>query len=122
MENKHRAKIRIGMQIGVFYREQHLSSPIILIGRSTPEQEKQPDIDLSQDESVSRRHAQICFSGDGYYVSDLGSTNGTWVNGKRVAPGDSLRLCDGDRIALGRLSVLTVNTTDTENADSPTPT
>jgi pSer/pThr/pTyr-binding forkhead associated (FHA) protein len=39
----------------------------------------------------------------------LDSTNGTWVNGTRIAAGEPVRVKDGDRIAVGRLSVLTIN-------------
>ena len=50
------------------------------------------------DASVSRRHAEIRRSGDGWTVTDLGSTNGTRVNG---APISERRLQDGDTIAVG---------------------
>jgi pSer/pThr/pTyr-binding forkhead associated (FHA) protein len=49
------------------------------------------------DPVVSRTHAQIEWTGAGYTVTDLGSANGTWLNGARVTrapfrPGDALRL------------------------------
>ncbi len=47
---------------------------------------------------VSRRHARIVPDEDGHRVVDLGSTNGTWVNGRPVT---SRRLAPGDRIELG---------------------
>jgi diguanylate cyclase (GGDEF)-like protein len=47
---------------------------------------------------VSRRHARVSPDGDGHVVVDLGSTNGTWVNGRRIA---SHRLAGGDRIRVG---------------------
>jgi hypothetical protein len=50
------------------------------------------------DASVSRRHAEIRRSGDGWTVVDLGSTNGTRVNG---APVTERRLQDGDAITVG---------------------
>ncbi len=48
---------------------------------------------------VSRRHACITWSGAGYIVEDLGSTNGTYVNGERV--GAPRALISGDRLQLG---------------------
>lgn len=50
-----------------------------------------------QDLAVSRRHARITFSGGQYIVEDLGSGNGTFVNGKPItrhtlAPGDTIRV------------------------------
>ena len=49
-------------------------------------------------EDVSRRHARIAPEGDGHVVADLGSTNGTWVNGVEV---ERQRLAAGDRIRVG---------------------
>ncbi len=50
------------------------------------------------DTSVSRRHAEIRATGDGWTVSDLGSTNGTKVNGAVVA---DRKLKDGDTVSVG---------------------
>jgi hypothetical protein len=47
---------------------------------------------------VSRRHAEISLTERGYFVKDLGSPNGTFVNGERVT---ERVLQDGDRIAMG---------------------
>ena len=44
---------------------------------------------------VSRRHARLAWTGTGYIVEDLGSTNGTFVNGERVSGPRALR--SGDR-------------------------
>ncbi len=43
---------------------------------------------ILDDPSVSRRHAEVVRGGDGWVVRDLESTNGTYVNGTRLAPGD----------------------------------
>jgi hypothetical protein len=50
------------------------------------------------DASVSRRHAEVRRSGDGWTVVDLGSTNGTRVNG---VPVTERRLQDGDTVTVG---------------------
>jgi diguanylate cyclase (GGDEF)-like protein len=50
------------------------------------------------DASISRRHASIERTEQGYWISDLGSTNGTFVNEKRV---DRSPLVPGDRVQLG---------------------
>jgi adenylate cyclase len=52
------------------------------------------------DESVSRRHAQLAVVGDACEVMDLGSYNGTYVNDVQIV---HQRLRDGDRIAFGRV-------------------
>lgn len=55
--------------------------------------------DARQDLDVSTRHAELRATGDGWTVTDLGSTNGTWVNGERIAAPRALR--DGDVLAFG---------------------
>ena len=50
--------------------------------------------------TVSRRHAEIRRAPDGYRIRDLGSTNGTFVNGMRLAAEGDRMIATGDRIAL----------------------
>src|SRR5438309_2326408 len=52
-----------------------------------------------QDPEASRRHATLIPEGEGLSVEDLGSTNGTFVNGERIA--EKRVLAAGDRIELG---------------------
>lgn len=65
-----------------------------------------PDVDLDTDDpeaKVSRRHARITLRNGQYFLEDLGSTNGTFVNrGKRLPPGQRQALCDGDEIIVGK--------------------
>jgi pSer/pThr/pTyr-binding forkhead associated (FHA) protein len=56
------------------------------------------------DKRLSRRHAMIQYQNDGFYLVDLNSTNGSFVNGEQVRR--STRLKHGDRIRLGSLSFL----------------
>lgn len=66
----------------------------ILIGRIEP-----ADIIVNHAE-VSRRHAQIHFRDGKYFIKDLGSKNGIWVNGQKISAEKSLT--DGDEIELGQ--------------------
>lgn len=50
--------------------------------------------------TVSRRHARIMRRGETYFVEDLHSFNGTWVLGKRLAPGEWQPLQEGDELAV----------------------
>jgi hypothetical protein len=52
------------------------------------------------DRTVSRRHAIVNFHEGEWWIEDLDSTNGTWVNGKRIASGCPHTLNEGDSVAL----------------------
>ena len=52
-----------------------------------------------EDDQVSRRHALVTVFDDGARVNDLGSTNGTWVNGARIAMPHPL--LEGDELRVG---------------------
>ena len=60
------------------------------------------DVSLPEDEYTSTRHARVEPRRDGIWVEDIGSTNGTFVNGirltreRRLAPGDVLRVGETD--------------------------
>ncbi|MDA8227192.1 MAG: DUF3662 domain-containing protein [Desulfitobacterium hafniense] len=58
-----------------------------------------------QDQEVSRRHIKISKSEEDWFLDDLGSTNGTFVNGQRIT---RLVLSPGDRIQIGQ-TVLTLH-------------
>ncbi len=57
---------------------------------------------------VSRRHFQVRFESDVFYISDLGSTNGTYLNGTKLNPNEEQILRDGDVVGLGVDEVLLV--------------
>lgn len=70
-----------------------ITSPSVVIGR-----EADNPIALSNDATVSRRHATISQANGGYSIRDEGSSNGTFVNGARVT---EQRLSPGDEIQIG---------------------
>ena len=53
------------------------------------------------DPSVSREHARLSVEGGELSVEDLESTNGTYLNGRRLEPGQRARVADGDELELG---------------------
>ena len=58
---------------------------------------------ILQDPNISRKHAQITYdeAQRAYCVEDLNSSNGTFVNAKRIMPGQAVQLSHGTVIALG---------------------
>jgi len=77
----------------------------IVIGRSS-----ELEMVLIED-MVSRRHAAITVNGDELSIADVGSTNGTFVNGEKVK---RARLKEGDRVLIGT-SIMKVVTVDPAN-------
>jgi len=70
-----------------------VSDDRISIGRS-------PDAGVFLDDvTVSRNHALLVRRKDGFYIDDLGSLNGTYVNRRRI---ESHKLADGDEIQVGK--------------------
>ena len=72
----------------------------MVVGRSS-----ELDIVLVED-MVSRRHAKIIVTDDQIFIQDLGSTNGTFVNGEKIK---RARLSEGDRILIGTSIIKLVN-------------
>jgi pSer/pThr/pTyr-binding forkhead associated (FHA) protein len=77
------------------------------LGRLSEGQPVMPDVDFSPYQAyasgVSRLHAAIRRNGKRVVIMDLGSANGTFVNGKRLTPNIERLVNHGDVIALGKL-------------------
>ena len=81
---------------------------VVHIGK--PNSQIPPDIDVSGFENsdiVSRIHADIRVEGDAYFIEDVGSSNGTYINHSPLLVGNRHRLRSGDRIALGKGDLVT---------------
>jgi len=81
----------------------------ITIGRVDPHRGIRPDIDLSKFDPaarISRRHARITSRGGQFYIEDLGSANGTTVNGRtRLNPQEPYPLVNGDVVKIGETTL-----------------
>jgi serine/threonine protein kinase len=90
----------------------------VLIGRADPRGKVVPDIDLSVygggTAGVSRQHARLLRTGEGWMIEDLRSTNGTFVNDRRVPPSQPTPLNDGDSVRCGQL-VLNFHTDEVDS-------
>lgn len=72
----------------------------ITIGRDT-------DNDVVVDNKLaSRHHAMIQKIKDAYFIKDVGSTNGTFVNGVRIPSDKYVKLKPGDKISIGNMSLV----------------
>lgn len=81
---------------------------IIHVGK--PNSQIPPDIDVAgfpDSEIVSRIHADIRVEGDAYFIEDVGSSNGTYINHVPLLKGNRHRLRAGDRIGLGKGDLVT---------------
>jgi pSer/pThr/pTyr-binding forkhead associated (FHA) protein len=81
----------------------------VLLGRSHPSNKIQPHVDLTQygatASGTSRMHAAIWHDDDGWWIKDLDSSNGTWINGERAAPQTPYHLAPINHLWLAKLEV-----------------
>ncbi len=75
-----------------------------------------PDEDLDY---ISRRHFEIRGTSQGYFIRDLGSLNGTWVNGRRLAKGESVKLTNGAVIDVAEVVRLRFVSSESEDLGVP---
>ena len=85
-----------------------LTGPVTVIGRGS-----EADI-IVDDPGISRRHLEIRVTHDGVVASDLGSTNGTFVEGHQVP---AATLVDGNTITIGRTRILFWTGSDDDDED-----
>lgn len=80
----------------------------MLFGRARPEEGYRPDFDMSfydPEGYISRRHGQIVRARNGYFITDLGSSNGTLVNDQMLTPNRPRLLRNGDRVTVGEVVI-----------------
>ena len=82
-----------------------LTEPVIIIGRGT-----EADIVLA-DSGVSRKHLELRITPTGVIATDLGSTNGSYVEGHRI---DAATLLDGNELTVGRTHIFFFTSEDQE--------
>lgn len=80
-----------------------------VLGRGDHDQQSFPDLDLTphmgQALGVSRRHARMTAKDNRVMIEDLGSVNGTFINGQVINPHTPYRVYEGDVITLGQLQL-----------------
>ena len=89
-------KLRLIMNKGEAAFSYDIEGHVISVGRSDAN-----DIQI-HDKRVSRNHLVVWTEGRRYLLKDLGSGNGTYVNGHRVPRGATVEVKEGDAISIGR--------------------
>jgi pSer/pThr/pTyr-binding forkhead associated (FHA) protein len=89
----------IGERHGAVVREDPLVPGVTTFGRRA-----ENTVVLRDDPYISGMHAQIIADGGTFRLTDLGSTNGTTLNGARMAPNEPATLQPGDEIGIGGLT------------------
>ena len=81
----------------------------VVLGRSDLRSPTRPDMDLNYvgaaERGVSRRHARLELKDGHLYITDLNSSNGTFLRGTRLNPFTPTLLRSGDEVMLARLAV-----------------
>jgi pSer/pThr/pTyr-binding forkhead associated (FHA) protein len=77
------------------YQSFELKDPITYVGRT-----KDNDIQI-KNQTVSRKHLKIVRRGNKYFITDLKSRNGTFINGNYIDPGIEPEAPEGVPIAIG---------------------
>ena len=82
----------------------------VLIGRGDPQVALHPDVDLAphggSQAGVSRQHARLLYSPEGWLLEDLRSTNGTFLNSVPLRPGQPVRIQTGDMLRCAQLTLV----------------
>jgi len=87
-----------------------LTNQVTLIGRTSQKRNLHPEIACDWDDAVSHRHAKIELDSEGnVLLIDVGSTNGTMLNGQLISANTAVKLKDGDRVSIGGKTALIVH-------------
>lgn len=117
--SRHQARVRTNFRMIVLNSGRVIECPDqdnVIIGRSDALTGEQPDIDLTPDNAlelgVSRRHACLTFRDNQAFLTDLGSTNRTFLNRQVMMRGQPYEVQDGDEVRLGNVIVKVIYNSD----------
>ena len=82
----------------------------VLLGRYDSVTGHRPEVDLTDEDNnrnISRRHARLLYKDNTYYLAEeIGTMNGTYINGNRIPTGVLTPINDGDEVTLCRVPVI----------------
>lgn len=100
------------LMVRIVGQESELTVPIqgeVVIGRYDSSTDYRPELDLSEHAAyqlgVSRKHAILRREGKNLHIVDLGSRNGTYLNGKRLDPQAPHAIHHGDELQIGKITL-----------------
>ncbi len=106
IQSKHEIVLLIR---GMVERVELAKDEQLVLGRVDGRMRHRIELDLTQygagDRGVSREHCTLYFENESIYISDLSSTNGTFINGIKLSPHVPQQLNKGDELILGRLII-----------------
>lgn len=106
IQSKHEIVLLIR---GMVERVELSSDEQLVLGRVDGRHRQRIELDLTQygavDRGVSREHCNLYFEDENIFITDLSSTNGTFINGVKLSPHVSQQLRKGDELMLGRLII-----------------
>ncbi len=82
----------------------------VLLGRYDSVTGHRPEVDLTDEDNnrnISRRHARLLYKDNTFFIAEeIGSMNGTYINGNRIPTGVLTPINDGDEVTLCRVPVI----------------
>jgi pSer/pThr/pTyr-binding forkhead associated (FHA) protein len=97
--------VPVGEQVAVLRslaEAQEVADIPVPLGTITIGRKADNTVPLTHDAYISGRHAQLTTDNTGTYLTDLGSTNGTLINGKMINPHEKELLLEGDEVRFGQ--------------------
>jgi serine/threonine protein kinase len=107
MAGRPPGKLQVLGPNGVLWERRILENPFN-IGRRSLSRQIFPHLDLTYNDPAaycSRQHARIVADAGGYFIEDLGSANGSFLNDRRLPAGVPTRLRNGDRVRIGKVQL-----------------
>jgi pSer/pThr/pTyr-binding forkhead associated (FHA) protein len=95
-----RARLILITDTGEVTQEFEINQPTTVIGRSP-----QSNVVIEHSD-ISRAHAEIITTPNGFFVTDMGSTNGTFLNGAAIKAKQMFELRSNDQVNLGKISLM----------------
>jgi hypothetical protein len=95
---KHRASLALVHRVFALSKAPHAPAGPVVVGRTSENDVTIPEY------SISKRHCAFEIRDGMMTVSDCGSTNGTTMNGTKLAGNDPVALCGGEQITMGRFT------------------